>query len=625
MPYYNGIINRRDTPAVVSDVLVNRPLPSYEGLVFFNQTTPKDIQQVLNGAWVTMADTGAGTTGTLQSVTANGAVTTIQSNFQGGIILPGTTSQYVRGDGSLQTFPTNVSAFTNDAGYVTGSSSNTFTNKSGNISQWTNDSGYITSAAVSGVYLPLAGGTMSGAINMGAQNITNALAISGMTASLSDSITSGGSGSLYGIFATANSNTVGIGAGTFNQLGAGAIATFLRGSVPAATINNDGSITIARDFTSAFSPVQGLNLLNSHNQATANTSPYIEMSNFSSISGAYVGIRCFSLSSSGSQIFKITKTADGSIFTTLFQAGGGQIVLNNVGGFTGIQSFANNTSSRTYTYPDNTGTVALTSDIPAVAGVYLPLAGGTMSGPINMGAKNIENGGTIASVGFINETGNNVLNSTSGVTAIGNGAITTYQLNVSGTTYSDTSNGIINTNKFSVYGSFSFTATGSESSQLINAAIVGAWGFNSIGTFTPNVLSKHGALSGTSYFNGIGGVYSGIASVVFASAEFSSTCSATTVAMIRSGQPVQYGPGSAFTGTITNMVGVYIDDITGSSIQSRFTNKYAINQVGASDRVHFAGAIEIGNTVQSAIAIASTHKVTVLVGGTTYYFLASII
>ena len=41
--------------------------------------------------------------------------------------------------------------------YVTGSSTNTFTNKSGNISQWTNDSGYITT--ISGV---TAGGDLSG-------------------------------------------------------------------------------------------------------------------------------------------------------------------------------------------------------------------------------------------------------------------------------------------------------------------------------------------------------------------------------------------------------------------------------------------------------------------------------
>ena len=41
--------------------------------------------------------------------------------------------------------PTLVSQFTNDSGYITASSTETLTNKSGNISQWTNDVGYLTS------------------------------------------------------------------------------------------------------------------------------------------------------------------------------------------------------------------------------------------------------------------------------------------------------------------------------------------------------------------------------------------------------------------------------------------------------------------------------------------------
>jgi len=44
--------------------------------------------------------------------------------------------------------PTNNNALTNGAGYITASSSDTLTNKSGNISQWTNNSGYLTSTNI---------------------------------------------------------------------------------------------------------------------------------------------------------------------------------------------------------------------------------------------------------------------------------------------------------------------------------------------------------------------------------------------------------------------------------------------------------------------------------------------
>lgn len=47
----------------------------------------------------------------------------------------------------------NISIFTNNSGYITSSSPNNLTNKTGLISQWTNDSGYITSAALTG-YVP---------------------------------------------------------------------------------------------------------------------------------------------------------------------------------------------------------------------------------------------------------------------------------------------------------------------------------------------------------------------------------------------------------------------------------------------------------------------------------------
>jgi hypothetical protein len=39
--------------------------------------------------------------------------------------------------------------------------------------------------------------------------------------------------------------------------------------------------------------------------------------------------------------------------------------------------------------------------------------------------------------------------------------------------------------------------------------------------------------------------------------------------------------------------------------------------------INAAGAVAIGNTVGAAVAVASTHKVTVVIGGVTYYLLAT--
>lgn len=74
------------------------------------------------------------------------------SNFDG------TTNRTFEIDTSVvPTLSSGVSVFTNDAGYITASSSDTLTNKSGNISMFTNDAGYLTStgtaAAAGTVYV----------------------------------------------------------------------------------------------------------------------------------------------------------------------------------------------------------------------------------------------------------------------------------------------------------------------------------------------------------------------------------------------------------------------------------------------------------------------------------------
>ncbi len=144
----------------------------------------------------------------MASSTTDGSLTATDwntFNTKQNAITTGTSAQYLRGDLSLGTFPTVLSAFTNDqgfltsvsngdilaaigytpydatnpdgyisgivsgdittalgytpyddtnpAGYITASSADSLTNKTGDISQWTNDTGYLTSASLFG-YVP---------------------------------------------------------------------------------------------------------------------------------------------------------------------------------------------------------------------------------------------------------------------------------------------------------------------------------------------------------------------------------------------------------------------------------------------------------------------------------------
>jgi hypothetical protein len=73
------------------------------------------------------------------------------------------------------------------------------------------------------------------------------------------------------------------------------------------------------------------------------------------------------------------------------------------------------------------------------------------------------------------------------------------------------------------------------------------------------------------------------------------------------------------------------DAIISTSVASKLIFKYNSTEVARIDSGSFAvtgalsstGALAIGNTVATAVAVASTHKVTIVIGGTTYYLLAT--
>jgi len=70
--------------------------------------------------------------------------------------------------------------------------------------------------------------------------------------------------------------------------------------------------------------------------------------------------------------------------------------------------------------------------------------------------------------------------------------------------------------------------------------------------------------------------------------------------------------------------GTRIMDMDGSTI--RILNMAASNarfQLTDAGNLTIDGALAIGNTVATAVAVASTHKVTIVIGGVTYYLLAT--
>lgn len=100
-----------------------------------NGTVVDDLAAITANRLVVSDANGLPTHSTATSTEAGylvGVTSGIQTQLNGKqpTIATGTTAQYFRGDLSLATFPTTVSTFTNDAGYITASSSNVLTNKS---------------------------------------------------------------------------------------------------------------------------------------------------------------------------------------------------------------------------------------------------------------------------------------------------------------------------------------------------------------------------------------------------------------------------------------------------------------------------------------------------------------
>jgi hypothetical protein len=162
-------------------------------------------------------------------------------------------------------------------------------------------------------------------------------------------------------------------------------------SVTIASLSGTGSRMVVADANGVLST-----------QAIADLSGYVTLSTTQTITGAktFSNVTTFNQNIVGgiiklSQGVLLSKSAavgtDAGFLSLIATSATGLNYINIADGDapSNTQRFAiPNTGTYTYTFPAASGTVALTSDIPSVAGVYLPLSGGTLTGSLLVNAEN---------------------------------------------------------------------------------------------------------------------------------------------------------------------------------------------------------------------------------------------
>jgi hypothetical protein len=245
---------------------------------------------------------------------------------------------------------------------------------------------------------------------------------------------------------------------------------------------------------------------------------------------------------------------------------------------------SSNAITASYAFNATTASYALTSsNVEGGAANYLPLW--------------LSNTRLTSSIAYQNATGIGI-----------NDISPSHKLQISGDVSAANSNSTVNTTKYSLIGGLNLTTTGTESNQYANVGLYGSLGHSATtGTFTPSSKSFVGAILGQISKSGNGSV-SGNMSSFAAGINLAGAGNVTTMAGFRAYAPLQSFALPSFSGTLTNYIGLLVDDITGTTdVGSQITNKYGIYQTGASDKNYFAGATTFnGGITGSLLGTATT-------------------
>ena len=495
-----------------------------------------------------------------------------------------------------------------------------------NGDMWTTTSGlfaYINGttvgpfSAASGVYLPLAGGTMTGLLT----TVASGTSSSGFNLPHGAAPTAPVNGDLWtmttGIYVRINGATVGPLAATPTgqaltrtndtnvTLTLGGTPTTALLAATALTLGWSGQLSIARGgtgqstATAAFDALSPLTTLgdiiyrNGTNNVrlagnTTTTRLFLAQTGTGTVSAAptWTNVAAADVVSGAALTevddTNVTLTLGGTPTSALLKAvsltlGWTGTLAQSRGGFgADISSVLQN---RVYASPDGmagspTFRALVANDIPSLSSIYLPLAGGTMSGNINMNSNDLTNvDGISATQVFIG--------------AAVSGGTPFYAKNTD-TTFTDT---------FRDLGGFDYTVSPSAAAPTTQyTSMYAATTINSVNTISNRVRAVWGEIFAQTAIANVSAVYGDIT--------LTGTANTTNAIAVHAGAPV-----ASSTGRITGYAaGVYIDAQTGGAVTG---TAYGIYQASTSDKNILAGNTRIGSTTTATNALDVTGAATV--------------